>query len=187
MMSNLIIFACFCRISFLHAFVPSATYVIDSYSTTSTANAISSRSSLLSSPFDDLIGGLFGNHDEKEKKSKSVEDSITNSKGADDEDDVMSLSSFQEELAKRQQVEETQPNEDEDDFNGYDLRDIIYAKYGECFDVQFQRVDSYGVRAVYLVSFCILLGRAIYLLFAMGFSLRYCKPNICSMSEHNAI
>ncbi|MEY5129934.1 MAG: hypothetical protein RL734_1, partial [Bacteroidota bacterium] len=37
-------------------------------------------------------------------------------------------------------------------------RDIIYSKYGECFDVMFQRVDSYGVRAVYLVScvlFCI--------------------------------
>ncbi|KAL7460435.1 hypothetical protein ACHAXS_000886 [Conticribra weissflogii] len=40
--------------------------------------------------------------------------------------------------------------EDDDEFTGYDLRDIIFSKYGECFDVEFQRVDSYGFRSVYL-------------------------------------
>ena len=76
-----------------------------------------------------------------------------------DQKDELSLSLFQQELTKRQQSKEeaasvtASPSDDEEEFSGYDLRDIIYTKYGECFDVQFQRVDSYGVRAVYLVSY----------------------------------
>eukprot|EP00956_Cyclotella_meneghiniana_P004212 scaffold5177_cov73-Cyclotella_meneghiniana.AAC.7 len=94
------------------------------------------------SPFDDLLGGIFGKGD-KDKET---------------EDDDVSLSSFQQELTKRQQNKEeivsppstTNPENEDEEFSGYDLRDIIFYKYGECFDVQFQRVDSYGVRAVYL-------------------------------------
>jgi len=42
--------------------------------------------------------------------------------------------------------------DEEEEFDGYALRDCIFAKYGVCFDVEFQRVDSYGFRTVYLVS-----------------------------------
>ena len=40
----------------------------------------------------------------------------------------------------------------DNEFDGYDLRDVICEKWGECFDVEFQKVDSYGFRSVYLVS-----------------------------------
>ena len=77
--------------------------------------------------------------------------------------DEMSLSSFQEELAKRQDeageedaaaaaAAAAEGEEEGGEFDGYALRDAIYEKWGECFDVDFQRVDSYGVRSVYLVS-----------------------------------
>lgn len=157
-MSDLTLIACFCCIGLLHAFVPPRPHLY-SYRTTSIASATPSRSrsSLPLSPFDNLIGGLFGNDDEKEKKPEPNDFDSTIKDNVPVEDDEISLSSFQKELTKRQQqVEEANPDptEDEEEFNGYDLRDIIYTKYGECFDVQFQRVDSYGVRAVYLVSFC---------------------------------
>ena len=115
------------------------------------AHRRSCATKLFSSPFDNLLGGIFSNDDKDSNE-------ISESNSADNEDE-MSFSSFQQELTKRQQSQEESysmtetPNSDEEDeFNGYDMRDIIYAKYGECFDVQFQRVDSYGVRAVYLVS-----------------------------------
>ena len=119
-----------------------------------------------SSPLDDLLGGLFGKDEKKESSEKpAVAMSIDNDVK---EDDDMSLSSFQQELAKRQshQLETSAQSaddegtsvhtktgeDDEEEFTGYDLRDMIYYKYGECFDVEFQRVDSYGFRTVYLVS-----------------------------------
>lgn len=116
-------------------------------------------STLSSSPFDDLVGGLFGNRDNNKKKKRSEIASESMDTDDMDQEDELSLSSFQQELTKRQQSKEeaasvtANPGDDEEEFSGYDLRDIIYTKYGECFDVQFQRVDSYGVRAVYLVSY----------------------------------
>jgi hypothetical protein len=113
---------------------------------------------------DDLLGGLFGKDEKKESSEKpafamSIDNDVK-------EDDDMSLSSFQQELAKRQshQMETSAQSaddegtsvhtktgeDDEEEFTGYDLRDMIYYKYGECFDVEFQRVDSYGFRTVYL-------------------------------------
>lgn len=78
----------------------------------------------------------------------------------------MSLSSFQNELAKRSQEEEVPKNDDDEDeneeFDGYALRDCIFAKYGVCFDLEFQRVDSYGFRTVYLVS-CVQFINAVYM------------------------
>ena len=126
------------------------------------------------SPFDDLLGGIFGKGD-KDKET---------------EDDDVSLSSFQQELTKRQQNKEeivsppstTNPENEDEEFSGYDLRDIIFYKYGECFDVQFQRVDSYGVRAVYLVSLdCILCTCILMTVFVQDFNFVYFIP------EHNAI
>lgn len=129
-------------------------------------NSQSTPTSLRSSPLDDLLGGLFGKDEKKESSEKpAVAMSIDNDVK---EDDDMSLSSFQQELAKRQshQLETSAQSaddegtsvhtktgeDDEEEFTGYDLRDMIYYKYGECFDVEFQRVDSYGFRTVYLVS-----------------------------------
>lgn len=142
--------------SAIHAFLPP------------TSNAHVLSSSLSSSPFDDLIGGLFGS----DKKEPSCGNAIELNNDIGQEDDEMSLSSFRQELTKRQQSKEeveeveaalmTTNPQDEEEFSGYDLRDIIYTKYGECFDVQFQRVDSYGVRAVYLVSYyCCSLGQTL--------------------------
>lgn len=75
----------------------------------------------------------------------------------------MSLSSFQQELDKRKEDEDndgdTKNKEEEDEFSGYDLRDVIYYKWGECYDVEFQRVDSYGVQSVYLNIMPFRLGR----------------------------
>ena len=107
---------------------------------------------LQSSPLDDFLGSIFGNDDDKNNNSKEE-----NNTPIKDEDDIneMSLSSFQEELAKRNEESATNDNknnEEEEEFDGYALRDCIFAKYGVCFDVEFQRVDSYGFRTVYLVS-----------------------------------
>ena len=76
----------------------------------------------------------------------------------------LSLSSFQQELAKREESgdyvvdaladRDSKSEGDEGiEFDGYALRDCIYEKWGESFDVDFQRVDSYGFRSVYLVSY----------------------------------
>ncbi len=114
-------------------------------------NVNSVTTSLSSSPLDDFLGGTFGNNNEDKEKIKSDKDN-------EKDEEEMSLSSFRQELAKRQISNDDSSNESsneeegDEEFSGYDLRDIIYAKYGECFDVEFQRVDSYGFRSVYLVS-----------------------------------
>lgn len=105
--------------------------------------------SLQASPLDDFLGNIFGkevSNDNKEEGVKSGNDikPIIDASDNDEKEETMSISSFQQELAKRD-------DEDEDDeFCGYDLRDFIYDKWGECFDVEFQRVESYGVKSVYL-------------------------------------
>ncbi len=88
----------------------------------------------------------------------------------DDADDEMGLTSFRKELDRRGGNDVVMMNdgkngdardegdggseedEENDEFDGYDLRDAICEKWGECFDVEFQKVDSYGFRSVYLVS-----------------------------------
>ena len=107
---------------------------------------------LLSSPLDDFLGNIFGKDDDENVNCKEE----NNTPIKDDKDiNEMSLSSFQQELAKRKEEEVLNNDVDEDEneeFDGYALRDCILAKYGVCFDVDFQRVDSYGFRTVYLVS-----------------------------------
>ena len=105
---------------------------------------------LQSSPLDDFLGSIFGNDDDKSVNSK--EENNTPSKEDEEIINEMSLSSFQNELAKRKEEEVLNNNQEEEEFDGYALRDCIFAKYGVCFDVEFQRVDSYGFRTVYLVS-----------------------------------
>jgi hypothetical protein len=78
----------------------------------------------------------------------------------DDYDDEMGPMSFQKELDRRGGNDVAAMDDDKngddaeeegDEFDGYDLRDVICEKWGECFDVEFQKVDSYGFRSVYLV------------------------------------
>jgi len=124
---------------------------------------------LLASPLDDFLGNIFGNNekddDNNNNKSRKSDIELTSSNFSEEDGDIneMSLSSFQQELAKRKEESynenasndddddnATQNNEEEEEFDGYALRDIIYAKYEQCYDVEFQRVDSYGFRTVYL-------------------------------------
>jgi len=144
-------------------------------------------SSLQSSPFDEFLGNIFGKDEDKDRSKNE---------GSDIDDEEINLSSFQKELSKRQQqqqelandVDNADPmniqkeadrddnNEEEVEFDGYAMRDAIYNKWGECFDVDFQKVsdsvrlyselakassncfvfvdfkkvDSYGFRSVYL-------------------------------------
>ena len=61
----------------------------------------------------------------------------------DADDDDLSLEAFQR--AKKT----SQPKQD-DDFDGYALRDVILNKWGACYDMDFNRVDSFGFRSLYL-------------------------------------
>jgi Domain of unknown function (DUF3067) len=62
------------------------------------------------------------------------------------DDDGLSLSSFQKERNRR----EVEKQDDDEVFDGYALRDVILEKWGECFDVDFQRVETLGFKQLYL-------------------------------------
>jgi hypothetical protein len=63
------------------------------------------------------------------------------------EDDGISLEAFQ---ARKRQQEEAEQQEVEEEFDGYAMRDVIYEKWGMCYDVDFKRVDNFGTRLLYL-------------------------------------
>ena len=66
---------------------------------------------------------------------------------SDDLDNVdVTLEGFQK--ARKKQEEKLEKEETEID--GYFLRDVILAKWGYCFDVDFNRVDTLGFRELYL-------------------------------------
>lgn len=66
-----------------------------------------------------------------------------------EEDKDLDMSTFQ--ARKKQQEEAKQKEEaDSEEFDGYALRDVIYEKWGKCYDVDFNRVDSFGFRSLYL-------------------------------------
>jgi hypothetical protein len=85
----------------------------------------------------------------------------------DDDDDVMSmdkinLRAFQSELAKRQPTDETTTTMTTttiDDFDGYMFRNVLYEKWGACWDVEFQKFDTFGNRKLYLNVLPFQLGR----------------------------
>ena len=64
------------------------------------------------------------------------------------EDDDINLEAFQ--ARKRQQEEAAEQQDVDEEFDGYAMRDIIYEKWGLCYDVDFNRVDSFGFRQLYL-------------------------------------
>lgn len=68
---------------------------------------------------------------------------------ADDEDDSLDMDAFKARKAK-QEDELRQQQEVESDFDGYALRDAIYEKWGLCYDLDFNPVDSFGFRGLYL-------------------------------------
>ena len=127
---------------------------------------------------DDFLDNIFGNNNNNNNENQK-DDNIKSNKAnnTNKNEETMTTSSFQQELAKRQKNEVeldtadssgsstnrdsnsntkgSEKEEEENEFDGYALRDAIYIKYGECFDVDFQRVDVGGFRNVYLVSaFC---------------------------------
>jgi len=73
--------------------------------------------------------------------------------GGDDLD--LSLEAFQRAKEKRR----IQQVRDDEAFDGYALRDVIYEKWGACYDIDFNRVDALGFRSVYLNVLPYRLGR----------------------------
>ena len=127
-------------------FLPAVTAFV----ATSTPRRIIPATVLQSSLFDEFLGSIFGKDEDKDESS-------SRNKGSDTNDEEIDVSSFQQELAKRQeqQIADDLDNtvaskEEEEEFDGYMMRDAIYNKFGECFDVDFNKVDSYGFRSVYL-------------------------------------
>ncbi|KAL7544465.1 hypothetical protein ACHAWF_007848 [Thalassiosira exigua] len=116
-------------------------------------------SPMMASPLNDFFGNFLGNGGSDDEEDGGG-DERSSDESSDDVDDDASPSSFQRELRRRREEAgrnsaaegggEEEEEKEEDAFDGYGLRDAIVAKYGECFDVDFQRVDSYGFRSVYL-------------------------------------
>ena len=107
--------------------------------------------------FDDLFGNNKGDSNAKEK-------AVTTDERKDDtvnDDDVWDASGLAAEIERRstgnndeesgREEESAESGEEEEtEFDGYALRDAILNKFGVCWDVDFQRVESYGFRKVYL-------------------------------------
>jgi hypothetical protein len=93
------------------------------------------------------------------RDAKSADTSDLNTPMEDqnnDDDEEFSLKAFQKAKAKKKAPTEEPVVED---FDGYGLRDAILEKWGECYDVDFQRVDALGFRNVYLNVMPFKLGR----------------------------
>mmetsp|Transcript_12586 Transcript_12586/g.35709 ORF Transcript_12586/g.35709 Transcript_12586/m.35709 type:complete len:213 (-) Transcript_12586:99-737(-) len=84
-----------------------------------------------------------------EEESSKVSDRDDDGDG-NDEDDV-SLEGFQRAKQKlEEENERTEKATKVEEVDGYFLRDVIYEKWGYCYDVDFNRVDSFGFRELYL-------------------------------------
>jgi Domain of unknown function (DUF3067) len=79
--------------------------------------------------------------------ASSRDSSLGNNKDAPDDDDLLSLENFQ--MAK-QQIQKNVPKQQQEEFDGYGLRDAIVDKFGACYDVDFNPVVSFGSRTIYL-------------------------------------
>lgn len=78
----------------------------------------------------------------------------------DEDSEMLSMEAFQRAKEKVQAKEEEQQAKDDlEGFDGYMLRDVIYEKWGACYDVDFNRVDSFGFRKLYLNIMPFQLGR----------------------------
>ena len=117
--------------------------------------------------FDDLVGG---GHDKEKAEALPKESMVKEVEG--DDNHLWDTSGLQAEIERRnadacssnngaptqsdssEAVEadiDSKENEAEEvEFDGYMFRDAIYNKFGVCWDVDFQRVESYGFRKLYL-------------------------------------
>jgi hypothetical protein len=92
---------------------------------------------------------MLQNIQEEEEEEPSV--------GENDEDEFR-MGSLQSELDRRNNNNNLESpstsvvltEEKEEEFDGYAMRDVIYEKWGACFDVDFQRVDAFGVSELYM-------------------------------------
>jgi hypothetical protein len=66
----------------------------------------------------------------------------------DDGDDALDMDAFK--ARKQKQQQEAVPQEVEEEFDGYAFRDVIDEKWGLCYDVEFNSVDTFGFRGLYL-------------------------------------
>ena len=104
--------------------------------------------SLRGSFFDDL----FGNNNNKGPNNKYAEEKFVGlNESAEDAESVWDAPGLAAEIERRNtDSEEAEEPVEEVEFDGYALRDAILNKFGVCWDVDFQRVESYGFRKVYL-------------------------------------
>eukprot|EP00545_Synedropsis_sp_CCMP1620_P010494 CAMPEP_0119016888 /NCGR_PEP_ID=MMETSP1176-20130426/14700_1 /TAXON_ID=265551 /ORGANISM="Synedropsis recta cf, Strain CCMP1620" /LENGTH=193 /DNA_ID=CAMNT_0006970445 /DNA_START=1 /DNA_END=582 /DNA_ORIENTATION=- len=65
----------------------------------------------------------------------------------DDDDELLDMAAF---AARRNNQQVPEEKEEEPDFDGYAFRDLLMAKWGECYDVDFNHVDAFGFREIYL-------------------------------------
>ena len=120
--------------------------------------------------FDDLMSGkLFtgdenaGNGDDDDEKKKETNDTDeeaswteadfrnvvesrniqTNSDNKIDSDSKSSIPTSGNVVVKEEEMEEGE-------FDGYAMRDVIYNKWGVCYDIDFQPVTTFGFRDLYL-------------------------------------
>ena len=77
---------------------------------------------------------------------ESSADTSSDEEGEDD--DSLDMNAFK--ARKEKQNADAVAQLIEEDFDGYALRDVIYEKWGLCYDMDFNRVDSFGFRSLYL-------------------------------------
>jgi hypothetical protein len=68
----------------------------------------------------------------------------------EDDDIDLDMAEFK---ARREKLEHKQ------EFDGYALRDLILEKWGECYDLDFNRVDAFGFREIHLKHLSVQDGR----------------------------
>ena len=97
--------------------------------------------------FDDFINSSFQNNNDNAEEEE------------EDNNNIINEADFQREVQKRKQnnngnEENSSSNSNneiiENEFDGYALRDAIFTKYGKCYDVDFQPVQSFGFKELYL-------------------------------------
>jgi hypothetical protein len=97
--------------------------------------------------------------DDDPKSSSNAGESNNDAQRNDDDDgddddnfDDISLDAFRARKQQRQGEEAPAKSttQKEEAFDGYALRDVIYQKWGKCYDLDFNRVDSFGFRQLYL-------------------------------------
>lgn len=127
-MNHLIVFlVLLLAASLISGFIPAAPK-INAY------RASSERKSFL----DDIFANNAEDQKDNEKENQISDESVD---GID-----LDMSAFK---ARKEEVETT-ASKIGDDFDGYAMRDVILEKWGVCYDIDFNKVSSFGFRELYL-------------------------------------